>query len=309
MPKYEELNETQQRLYDDLSSKIYEEDYDIEPILKEALPDDLLNVFKVLEIPKAKNQKGKTILFTISGRVINNIQYMPKLEFKLASILKVAQDKGILKDVISMNTELILEGQCGDKKATDITKGSYPLKDFFIISNHKNILERLEIVKESCGLESFWKVISEDDCEMIKAKFNEDKHKNMLDTINEIEKSIAAESNPTEKSNTTHTTVEDNSAKEISSTYIKAENKPVRPTSKAIVASGICGAIAALAVGIGCGLAGVQLSILAFIGIAIATAVVAGLVAGGITYAVSKPSNELNEVDAEQEICPEVSVS
>ncbi|WP_341812468.1 hypothetical protein [Wolbachia endosymbiont (group A) of Conops quadrifasciatus] len=51
-----------------------------------------------------------------------------------------------------------------------------------------------------------------------------------------------------------------------------------------------------MAVGIGCGVADVQLSVLAIAGIAAALAV--GLVAGGITYAVLKPSNKLDELDS-----------
>lgn len=176
MPNYEELSEAQKRLYDNLSSKIYEEGSDIEPILKEASPDDLLNVFKAVENDEVKNQKERTLL-TILGRVVYCIYFMEELESSLVSILKVAQDKGILKEVISMSTKLILKEQCGDKKTTDTTEENYTLKDFLIGSNHKNVLGRLEIVKESCGLESFWKVISEDDCERVKAKLNEDKCK------------------------------------------------------------------------------------------------------------------------------------
>lgn len=60
----------------------------------------------------------------------------------------------------------------------------------------------------------------------------------------------------------------------------------------------ICGVIAALAVGGGCFASGVQLPILAIVGIAVTAALVAGLVAGGITYAVLKPSNKLDEPDS-----------
>ncbi|WP_128081713.1 hypothetical protein [Wolbachia endosymbiont of Dactylopius coccus] len=60
----------------------------------------------------------------------------------------------------------------------------------------------------------------------------------------------------------------------------------------------ICGVIAALAVGVGCGVAGVQLSVLAIAGIAVAAALAVGIVAGGITYAVLKPSNKLDEPDS-----------
>nr|KAI5697982.1 hypothetical protein M8J77_011914 [Diaphorina citri] len=57
---------------------------------------------------------------------------------------------------------------------------------------------------------------------------------------------------------------------------------------------------AALATGGGCFAAGVALPILALIGIAIAAALVTGLVAGGITYVISKPSENLDIVNVGQ---------
>ncbi|NSX83346.1 hypothetical protein GOM44_02725 [Wolbachia endosymbiont of Atemnus politus] len=65
--------------------------------------------------------------------------------------------------------------------------------------------------------------------------------------------------------------------------------------NKAMKTGGICGIVAALAVGIGCGVAGMGLPILSIVGIALAAALAVGLVAGGITYAVSKPGYKLDE--------------
>ncbi len=48
--------------------------------------------------------------------------------------------------------------------------------------------------------------------------------------------------------------------------------------------------------------ASVVLPMLALIGIAVAAAVLTGLIAGGITYEMSKPSNELNEADTHQQV-------
>jgi len=48
---------------------------------------------------------------------------------------------------------------------------------------------------------------------------------------------------------------------------------------------------------------------LAIIGIAVAAAVLTGLIAGGITYVMSKPSNELSGVDAQPKVCPEAEVA
>ncbi|WP_349968048.1 hypothetical protein [Wolbachia endosymbiont of Armadillidium arcangelii] len=57
------------------------------------------------------------------------------------------------------------------------------------------------------------------------------------------------------------------------------------------------GIITALTIGIGCSIAGVELSILAIAGIAVAAALVIGVIAGGITYSVSKPSDKLDKPD------------
>nr|WP_253308994.1 ankyrin repeat domain-containing protein [Rickettsia endosymbiont of Ceutorhynchus assimilis] len=70
----------------------------------------------------------------------------------------------------------------------------------------------------------------------------------------------------------------------------KAKTKP----SKAIKTAVICGVIAALTVGVGFGIANVGLSTLVIAGIA--AALVVGIVAFGITYAVSRPSDKLNEI-------------
>ncbi|WP_353276266.1 hypothetical protein [Wolbachia endosymbiont (group B) of Villa cingulata] len=58
--------------------------------------------------------------------------------------------------------------------------------------------------------------------------------------------------------------------------------------SKAMITGSVCGVITALTVGIGCGVIGVELSILAIVGIAVAAALVIGVIAGGTTYSVLK---------------------
>ncbi|MDX5495523.1 MAG: hypothetical protein O7198_02475 [Wolbachia endosymbiont of Nomada marshamella] len=81
----------------------------------------------------------------------------------------------------------------------------------------------------------------------------------------------------------------------------KHEIETKQVTNKAIGIGIICGVIAALVVGGGCGVAGAQLSILAIAGIAVAAALAVGLVAGGITYAVLKPSGRLEEAHAQEQ--------
>ncbi|MFP3033577.1 MAG: ankyrin repeat domain-containing protein, partial [Wolbachia sp.] len=73
-----------------------------------------------------------------------------------------------------------------------------------------------------------------------------------------------------------------------------AETKQI--ISKAIKTGATLSIITALTVGIGCGIAGVELSILA---IAVAAALVTGIIAGGITYSVSRPNDKLDKPDLE----------
>lgn len=79
---------------------------------------------------------------------------------------------------------------------------------------------------------------------------------------------------------------------------------------KAMRVGAICGVIAGLAVGGGCFAAGAALPILTLIGIAVAAALVTGLIAGGITYKMSMPSEvpsqNLDNIDAEQGVSSEL---
>ncbi len=68
--------------------------------------------------------------------------------------------------------------------------------------------------------------------------------------------------------------------------------------SKAIKIGIAFGVVTGLAVGVGCFATGVALPILAIAGIIVAAASLVGLVAGGITYAVS---SKLEETNAQQE--------
>ncbi|RDD34749.1 Ankyrin repeat domain protein [Wolbachia endosymbiont of Cylisticus convexus] len=77
----------------------------------------------------------------------------------------------------------------------------------------------------------------------------------------------------------------------------EAETKQI--ISKAIKTGVTLGIITALTIGIGCSIAGVELSILAIAGIAVAAALVIGVIASGITYSVLKPSDKLDKPDLE----------
>ncbi|MDD9335042.1 MAG: hypothetical protein PV347_03240, partial [Rickettsiaceae bacterium] len=65
--------------------------------------------------------------------------------------------------------------------------------------------------------------------------------------------------------------------------------------SKSMITGSVCGVIAALTVGIGCGVIGIELSILAIVGIALAAGLVVGFAVGGVTYQVLKPSDKLDK--------------
>ncbi|WP_353281891.1 hypothetical protein [Wolbachia endosymbiont (group B) of Horisme vitalbata] len=73
----------------------------------------------------------------------------------------------------------------------------------------------------------------------------------------------------------------------------------VKTTNKPIIIGNVCGVIAALAVGLGLYF-GAALPVLPIIGIAVAAAVLAGLVAGGITYVMSNSSKNLDRANVEQ---------
>lgn len=80
------------------------------------------------------------------------------------------------------------------------------------------------------------------------------------------------------------------------------KNEEIKQTTKkAIMVAGGLGYITALVVGIGYGIAGVGLPILAIAGIAITAALVVGTIAGGITYLVLKPSDKLDQSNLQQQ--------
>ncbi|MDG7053691.1 MAG: hypothetical protein LKM45_07610, partial [Wolbachia endosymbiont of Alcedoecus sp.] len=70
-----------------------------------------------------------------------------------------------------------------------------------------------------------------------------------------------------------------------------------KTTNKPIIIGIACGVIAGLAVRVGCFAFGVALPILAIVGIAVAAGATVGLIAGSITYAVSKPNSVTDNPD------------
>ncbi|WP_264953814.1 WD_0033/WD_0034 family tandem repeat-containing protein [Wolbachia endosymbiont (group A) of Endotricha flammealis] len=165
------------------------------------------------------------------------------------------------------------------KVILDVAEKNSILKEVFVgIHDHKRLQEILETLK------------NQEQNEEQKTKID-GWLEILVESISKNEKNIA---------NNKGTKDKDNDAVEIESNTFKIENSDqkdiVKTTNKSIMIGSVCGVIAALAVGIGCGIAGVELSILA---IAVAAALVIGVIAGGITYSVSKPSDKLDKPDLE----------
>ncbi|WP_264336673.1 MULTISPECIES: WD_0033/WD_0034 family tandem repeat-containing protein [unclassified Wolbachia] len=128
---------------------------------------------------------------------------------------------------------------------------------------------------------------------------------NITDESSTSEISIMSDCESNEQSSMAESIVpktEGNITDESSTSEIESSKQKdkVKTTNKPIIIGCVYGAIAALATGGGCFAAGVALPILALIGIAIAAALVTGLVAGGITYVISKPSENLDRVNVGQ---------
>ncbi|NSM56606.1 hypothetical protein HET73_03830 [Wolbachia endosymbiont of Atemnus politus] len=120
----------------------------------------------------------------------------------------------------------------------------------------------LDAAEEAGILKYILAGIGKNNREKVKALFKRDRDNDMLDKIYKVETSMAID--------------------------------------KAMKTGSICGVRAALAVGIGCGVADIGLPILAIVGIALAAAaVLVGFIAYGITYVALKPSNELDKTNVQ----------
>ncbi|WP_253302321.1 hypothetical protein [Wolbachia endosymbiont of Psylliodes chrysocephala] len=266
------LTEQQQELYDQLSDAIGNQG-NVAEILQGVSKDDFLSIFRE----------------EVSHYTLLGIAHTKLDQKALKDIFNAAKEKGVLKEIV---TEKIWSYQQGN---TDV---EFSLIDRITQPQFRFPSDMLNAIKESCGLEAFWKVISKNDQTNIKNKLknkNEDRDRdvgmltedqNILKEIYQIEKSMSG-------------AVKENSPSDGSATQpLKNEAKTKQATSKAMITGGVCGVIAALAVIGGCFAFGVQLPMLALIGIAVAAALVVGIVAGVITYAISEPSNKLDEPDS-----------
>ncbi|WP_338405917.1 MULTISPECIES: hypothetical protein [unclassified Wolbachia] len=235
-------------------------DGDVAGILQGASKDDFLNVFREKQHGSSNALLGE---FEDEGEA-------------LKVVFNVAKEKNVLKEIVTDEICSVIYN------STEIYASLIDL----IMAPNSPCIRYLNVIEESCGLEAFWKVISKDDRGHIKDALGRVKNQNMLDKICQVEKSMSK-------------AVKENSPSNGSATQpLKNEAKTKQATSKAMITGGVCGVIAALAVIGGCFAFGVQLPMLALIGIAVAAALVVGIVAGVITYAISEPSNKLDEPDS-----------
>lgn len=255
----------------------------------------------------------------------------------IKAIIDVAQDNDMLEKVFASikkdhlnktkNILEILKNQEQDEEQKAKIDGWLKILAKSISNfKSKDDLNKIEWQRKVNGIlhsqeQEDWKVTLErivpnhenkDKCEIFNEIFNEETFKVSLDPQQNAdmltliqknmpdyesnEQSLVGESSiPKTEGNITN----ESSTSEIESS--KQKDK-VKTTNKPIIIGCVYGAIAALATGGGCFAAGVALPILALIGIAVAAAVVVGLIAGGITYVMSKPSENLNNVDLSEQI-------
>ncbi|MDR1139296.1 MAG: hypothetical protein LBJ80_01155 [Rickettsiales bacterium] len=219
--------------------------------------------------------------------------YYKELE-NIGAILGAIEDKEeVLKDVLT-TPNITVEPTNGEKLT--FTPFEYAI-----------CFRKLESIKATLGaandkgiLKGVFTIIKEDERNGIKSILEEAKNETedhtekakidgWLETLNQVENGV-------------HRNVEEKERPLSESATQPSENtaKTEQVTNKPIIVGSVCGAIAALAVIGGCFAVGIQLPILTIAGIAVAAALAVGLIAGGITYAVSKPNSKVEETYTEK---------
>ncbi|MGL9688515.1 MAG: hypothetical protein ACR5K6_01920 [Wolbachia sp.] len=158
-------------------------------------------------------------------------------------------------------------------------------------------------LKDLSGLEKLSPFIGEDGCKELKAALRETGNYDMLYKIFQVEKDIENEAKVDDDQLVSSTLKEENDDMSQPSTDFD-DKSTAKTTNKPIIIGSVCGVIAGLAVSVGCFATGVALPILAIAGIAVAAALGIGLIAGGITYAVSSKLEEINAQEQGQNEVP-----
>ncbi|BET29612.1 MAG: magnesium transporter [Wolbachia endosymbiont of Ephestia elutella] len=375
MPKYEELNGTQQELYGKLQAAM-EEHKNIIDLLTGFSKEDLLKILttvKCIEFEDGQEHTLTPLAYAInlknslnSKRYITNILSVAKekdileevlttadIKIKLSNgqeytstplvhaiilnkqrgiqaILNLAKRNSILEKVLttanikirsSGNHEYTLTpltyainltnqeaSQKSIKAIIDVAQDNDMLKKVFAsIKDDPNKIEMHDRVEEICKKQEQedWKVTLErivpnhenqDKCEIFSKIFNEETFKVSLDSQRNADMITLIRKNQPDYESKKQSLVDESS---IPKTEGNITKDTVKTTNKPIIIGSVCGSIAALAVGLGLYF-GAALPILTMIGIAMAAALVTGLVAGGITYVISKPSENLDRVNVGQ---------
>ncbi|NUX01574.1 hypothetical protein GO685_03635 [Wolbachia endosymbiont of Madathamugadia hiepei] len=274
------LTDEQRELYDKLQNAITDRG-NVAKILQGASRDDLRAVL----IDTSKNYETvegyQSYTITLLGSVIYNSD-----QKNIEAILGKAKDEGILKEVLNTPNITI------KKFESDISTLT-PLAFAIHLRDRKRIETVLNAAKEHNVLKEVWAGEELFCREKIKTILQKAEDRDMLDKILQVEKDTENEAKVDDNQLVSLTLKEEND--DISQPSTDFDDKSTaKTTNKPIIIGSVCSVIAALAVGVGCGVAGIQLPILVIAGIAVAAAVLVGLVAYSITCAVSSKLEETN---------------
>ncbi|WP_265022418.1 magnesium transporter [Wolbachia endosymbiont (group B) of Ischnura elegans] len=319
MPKYEELNGTQQELYGKLQAAM-EEHENIIDLLTGFSKEDLLKILTTVKCIEFED--GEEHILTPLGCAINLINQEVSQK-SIKAIIDVAQDNDMLEKVFASikkdhlnktkNILEILKNQEQDEEQKAKIDGWLKILAKSISSceskDDPNKIEMHDRVEEICKKQEQedWKVTLErivpnhenkDKCEIFSKIFNKETFKVSLDPQRNADMITLIKKNQPDYESKEQSLVDESS---IPKTEGNITKDTVKTTNKPIIIGSVCGAIAELAVGLGLYF-GAALPVLPIIGIAIAAAVVVGLIAGGITYVISKPSENLDRANVEQRV-------
>ncbi|MFP3023053.1 MAG: magnesium transporter [Wolbachia sp.] len=280
---------------------------------------------------KIKFSNGQEFTLTPLAYAIN-LTNQEASHKSIEAILDAAKNDNMLekvfasvrKDYLNETKEIleILKNQEQDEEQKAKIDGWLKILAKSISSCETNKIEMHDRVEEICKKQEQedWQVTLErivpnhenkGRCEIFSKIFNEKTFKVSLDPKRNADMITLIQKNQPDYESKEQSLVDESSVPQTEgnitneSSTSRIENSDqkdtVKTTNKPIIIGSVCGAIAALAVELGLYF-GAALPILPIIGIAIAAAVVVGLVAGGITYVMSKPSENLDRANVEQRV-------
>ncbi len=292
------LDQRLQRVYEQLREIIEQgEGESVNDLLKGRSRDDFLTIFTCANIRK-KCQDGVEYDITPLGYTLDSNNWKEKA----GVLLGAAKEEGILKKVLTS------ANIC--KKYPDSTKYIIPFTYALDFNDWKEkagvllgaakkegILKEVLICANTYATPIVYALGFNDGGERTKAILDAAKEEGILKEV----LTSMVESDYERLKRSLWVTENHDSLNEI---YKIEKSMAIDIAMKVGGASSIIAGLIAFG---GCFAAGVQLPILALVGIAVAAALAVGIVAGGITYAVLKPSNKLDGPDLKQssECCSE----